>query len=94
MSLQAARETANLGTVDALAEAIQQADGVGAASPYRREAQQLMDTWSQQIFQASVSQAASDVSGAIATAQKIPPGTAAFPQAQRQIQFWRRRLGR
>lgn len=93
MSLQAARESANLGTVDALAEAIRRADGVGISSPFRREAQQLMDVWSQLILQASISQAGTDVSGAIATAQKIPMGTAAYEQAQLQIQTWRRSLG-
>lgn len=92
-SLRSARETANQGTVDALVDAIGRANGVAVASPFRREAQQMMDMWSQQILQTALSQAATDMSGAIATAQKIPPGTEAHAQAQLQIQAWQRQLG-
>lgn len=92
-SLRSARETANQGTVDALVDAIGRANAVAVASPFRREAQQMMDMWSQQILQTALSQAATDMSGAIATAQKIPPGTEAHAQAQLQIQAWQRQLG-
>ena len=92
LTLRDAQESAGLGTVDALAEAIRRADGVGIASPFRPQAQQLMDTWSQQIFQASISQSSADLAGAIETAQKIPLGTSAYEAAQRQIQAWRRGL--
>jgi hypothetical protein len=92
-SLRSAREIANQGTVDALADAIRRADGVAVASPFRREAEQMMNIWSQQILQAAISQSQTDVSGAIATAQKIPAGTEAHAQAQLQIQAWQRRLG-
>ncbi len=92
-SLAAAREASNGGTIDALAEAIRRADGVGLSSPLRREAEGLMNQWGQQMLQAAIRQSSADVSGAIATAQKIPPGTEAYAQAQLQIQAWRRSLG-
>lgn len=92
-SLKAAREASGGGTIDALAEAIRRADGVGISSPLRGEAEGLMNQWGQQMLQAAIQQANTDVSGAIATAQRIPPGTEAYAQAQLQIQAWRRSLG-
>lgn len=92
-SLTAAREAATGGTIDALAEAIRRADGVSVSSPLRREAEGLMNGWGQQMLQAAIRQSNTDVSGAIATAQRIPPGTEAYAQAQLQIQAWRRSLG-
>ena len=92
--LQQARTAANGGTLDALAEAIRLANGVPDASSLRREATQAIEQWSQQILQAAISQADTDVAGAIVTAQKIPPRTEAYATAQLQIQAWKKTIGR
>lgn len=92
--LQQARIAANGGTPDSLAEAIRLANGVPGASPLRGEATQAIEQWSQQILQAAISQADTDMAGAIVTAQKVPSRTEAYAQAQLQIDAWRRSLGR
>ena len=92
--LQQARIAANGGTPDSLAEAIRLANGVPGASPLRGEATQAIEQWSQQILQAAISQADTDLAGAIVTAQKIPPRTEAYAQARLQINAWKRTLGR
>jgi hypothetical protein len=93
-NLQAARDAANGGTPDALSQAIRLADGVPGASSLRAEANQAISQWSQQILQAAIAQADTDVLGAIATAQKIPPRTEAYAAAQLQIQAWKKTIGR
>ncbi|MCY7323465.1 MAG: type IV secretion system protein [Phormidesmis sp. CAN_BIN36] len=92
--LQQARTAANGGTLDSLAEAIRLANGVPGTSPLRGEATQAIEQWSQQILQAAISQADTDVAGAIVTAQKIPPRTEAYAPAQLQIEAWKRIIGR
>ncbi|KAM3103249.1 hypothetical protein ACKFKF_01755 [Phormidesmis sp. 146-12] len=93
-NLQAARDAANGGTPDALSQAIRLADGVPGTTSLRTEANQAITQWSQQILQAAIVQADTDVLGAIATAQKIPPRTEAYAAAQLQIQAWRKAIGR
>jgi len=93
-TLQAAKEAANGGTVDAVADAIRKADGVALSSPMRQEAQSLINQWSQQLLQTAMSQASSDPAGAIAIAQKIPLGTSAHDQAQTLIPLWQQGLRR
>ena len=93
-ALQDARAAANGGTVDSVVDAIRKADSVAIASPMRREAQSLIDQWSQQLLQTAMSQASADPAGAIAIAQKIPLGTNAHEQAQTLIPIWQKRLGR
>ena len=92
--LQQARTAANGGTPDSLVEAIRLASGVPGASPLRGEANQAIGQWSQQLLQAAISQSDTDLAGAIVTAQKIPPRTEAYAQAQLQIEAWKRNLGR
>ena len=92
--LQQAKITANGGTPDSLVEAIRLAGGVPGSSPQRSEADQAIGLWSQQILQAAIAQADTDMAGAIVTAQKIPPRTDAYAQAQLQIDAWKRILGR
>lgn len=92
--LQDARNIANGGTVDSVAEAIRKADGVALSSPMRQEAQSLMDQWSQQLLQTAMSQASGDPGRAIAIAQQIPMGTQAYDQAQSLIPLWQQGLRR
>ena len=92
--LEQARTAANSGTPDSLAEAIQLAGRVPGSSPQKVEADQAIGQWSQQILQAAISQADTDLAGAIVTAQKIPPRTQAYAEAQLQIEAWKRILGR
>ncbi len=92
--LQQAKIAANGGTPDSLVEAIRLANGVPGASPQRSEAEQAIGLWSQQILQAAISQADTDMGGAIVTAQKIPPRTNAYAQAQLQIAAWKKIVGR
>jgi hypothetical protein len=92
-SLQQARAMANIGTPEALAEAISAARNVPAASNLHVEANQAIDQWSQQILQTAVNQSAVDVPGAIAIAQKVPVGSGSYSQAQQQISQWRRLIG-
>jgi hypothetical protein len=69
--------------------AIAIANRVGASSTLRSEADEAIDQWSWQLLQIATDRAASDPAAAIAIAQKIPSGTAAYTQAQQQIQQWR-----
>lgn len=92
--LQDAKNIANGGTVDSVAEAIRKADGVAISSPMRQEAQSLMDQWSQQLLQTAMSQASADPGRAIAIAQQVPMGTNAYDQAQSLIQLWQQGLRR
>ncbi len=92
--LAQARTAANNGTPDSLVEAIRLAGRVPGSSPQKVEADQAIGQWSQQILQAAVSQADTDLPGAIATAQKIPPRTQAYAEAQLQLEAWKRILGR
>ncbi|GAP94144.1 hypothetical protein [Leptolyngbya sp. NIES-2104] len=92
--LQDAKNIANGGTVDSVAEAIRKADGVALSSPMRQEAQSLMDQWSQQLLQTAMSQASADPGRAIAIAQQVPMGTNAYDQAQSLIQLWQQGLRR
>lgn len=91
--LQDARRSANSGSPDALAAAIQLANQVSGISNFRSEADSAMDDWSRQILQIAESRAAYDPAGAIAIAQKIPQRTAAFDDAQQQIQTWKKLAG-
>ncbi len=92
--LTQARTAANNGTPDSLVEAIRLAGRVPESSSQKSEADQAIGQWSQQILQAAVSQADTDLAGAIVTAQKIPPRTQAYAEAQLQIEAWKRILGR
>jgi hypothetical protein len=93
LSLQDAQQAASGGTIDDYARAINLANGVPANSPRRSEADQYINQLSLQMLQAAVSQSSYDMQGAIASAQKIPPGSQGYNQAQVQIQVWRRTLG-
>ncbi|NDJ16500.1 chromosome segregation ATPase [Myxacorys almedinensis] len=92
-TLETARSAANGGTIDDYANAIRLADGVPETSAVRGQAQQFMDQLSQQMYLAARSQSDFDMLGAIASAEKIPPRTDAYAQAQQLIRSLRRSLG-
>lgn len=89
-ALQEARRLASTGSSDDLAKAIQQASQVSKDSRLRSEAEAVMNDWSRQLLQVAESRSNFDLLGAIAIAQKIPAGTAAYDDAQRQIQTWQK----
>ncbi|MBD2019130.1 chromosome segregation ATPase [Leptolyngbya sp. FACHB-36] len=92
-TLQEARRLANSGSTDALGSAIQLVNQVPSTSRLRSDADGLIEEWSRQLLQVAETRAGYDVPGAIAVAQKIPSRAAAFAEAQRQIQAWRKTIG-
>lgn len=91
--LQQARDMAGSGTPDGLIQAIGTVQSIPDSSPYRNEAINSVDQWSQQLVQAAQYQSEFDVTNAIAIAQRVPPGTAAYAQAQELIVKWRKSFG-
>ncbi len=91
--LDGARRTASAGTIDSYGDAIMQAQQIPSTSPARQQGDQYIEQLAQLLLQAAGNQADYDVQGAIASAQKIPPGSQAYSQAQLQIQSWRKSLG-
>jgi hypothetical protein len=92
-TLQQAYALANSGSPNALANAIQLANGISASSSLKTEASNAVNEWSQQLLQVAITQANSDVPGAIAIAEKIPARATTYTQAQQLIQTWKRLLG-
>ncbi len=90
--LQDAYTIADSGTVAGLVSAIQVANRVPANNSSRAEADQMINTWSNQLLTAAEAQAAADIQGAIAIAQSIPPRTEAYAAAQLRIQAWQQQL--
>jgi hypothetical protein len=58
------------------------------------EATMAIAQWSEQMLQMAREQASADLSGALAIAEKVPPGSSAYLDARQQISQWRRLLGR
>ncbi len=92
-NLQDARQFANTGSPDGLANAIQVANQIPTGSALRQDADNAINEWSTQLLQVARSQAAYDLPGAIAVAQKIPSHSSVYAQAQQDIQAWKRSLG-
>ncbi|MBW4542400.1 MAG: chromosome segregation ATPase [Myxacorys chilensis ATA2-1-KO14] len=92
-TLETARKAANGGTIDDYANAIRLADSVPATSSIRGQAQAFMNQLSQQMYVAARSQADFDMLGAIASAEKVPPGTDSYAQAQQLVRSLKRSLG-
>ncbi len=92
-NLQTARQLANSGSPDGLANAIRTADQVPADSALRSEADHAITEWSTQLLQVARSQAVYDLPGAIAIAQKIPSRSGIYAEAQQEIQAWKRAIG-
>lgn len=62
---------------------------IPADFPEHAVAQERISQWSQDILViARARAAAGDVSGAIAAAERVPPNTSAYDQAQQEIQGW------
>ena len=88
-NLQAARQLASSGDPAALASAIRMASQVTTTGDVQAEITASVNDWSWQLLQRARDQAnILDFAGAIATAQKIPAQTAAYAEAQTQIQTW------
>lgn len=92
-TLETARKAANGGTIDDYANAIRLADSVPSTSSIRGQAQQFMNQLSQQMYVAARNQADFDMLGAIASAEKVPPGTDSYAQAQLLIRSLKRSVG-
>ena len=92
-NLQNARQLANTGSSDGLANAISAANQVPANSALRTDADNAINEWSAQLLQVAKSQAVSDLPGAIAVAQKIPPRATVYAEAQQEIQTWKKAIG-
>ena len=89
---QEAQSLAIAATPDALAAAIQRADQIPASSALRIDAEAAINQWSQSILVLAQNQANYDLPSAIAIAQKVPPRTEAYAQAQLQITEWKKAL--
>jgi hypothetical protein len=85
-SLQDAYRAASLGNVNGLADAIRLAGQVPTNSSSRSEADRMRDTWSRELLRIANMQAVTNIENAIATAERIPSGTAAYSSAQNLIQ--------
>lgn len=92
-SLQVARQLANSGSPDGLANAIRMADQVPADSALRSDADNAINEWSVQLLQVAKSQSVYDVPGAIAVAQKIPSRAGVYAEAQQEILTWKKAIG-
>ena len=90
-TLMEAYNTANTGTPTMLVSAIQTANQVSASSPWRSEADRLIEFWSQQVLQIAQQTAPNDAATAIALARTIPPRTGSYAQAQLLIEQWQQR---
>jgi hypothetical protein len=92
-NLQNARQLANTGSPDGLANAIKAAAQVPSSSALRSDADNAINEWSTQLLQVAKSQAVYDVPGAIAVAQKIPSRSSVYAEAQQEIQIWKKAIG-
>lgn len=88
-NLQDARQLASVGNPVALANAIRVASQVTASGGIQSEINAAINEWSWQLLQLARDQAnALNMSGAIGIAQRIPSRSAAYAEAQAQIQAW------
>ncbi len=87
-----AYQTAQVGTVSALAEAVRLAQQVPQSSPQHAEASQALTRWSWDILRLAETEAFSNPSRAIAIAEAVPAQTEAYAQAQLRLREWRAAL--
>lgn len=90
--LQAAYQTANSGTAEALSAAIRIAREVPSGSKSRGEARTAIDQWSNQILSMAQDRSSYNLTEAIAIANMVPSGTQAYEIAQQQIRSWQKSL--
>lgn len=87
--LQDARQLASVGNPVALTNAIRVASQVQASGTVQAEINAAINEWSWQLLQLARDQAnALNIAGAIGIAQRIPSRSAAYAEAQAQIQTW------
>lgn len=86
--LQRANQIAQLGTANALIEAIQVAQQVPSSSPQKSAADEAISRWSWDVLSVAEQEAPFNPERAIELAAQIPEGTAAYAPAQLQIQEW------
>jgi soluble cytochrome b562 len=91
-NLDDAYSLASRGSVDGLTSAIAQVSSIPSSSPWKSEADRVIQQWSQQLYDLAVSLSSYDIAGAIAVAEKIPPYTSVYDRAQGEIQGWQKLL--
>lgn len=89
---QKAKQVADIGTPEALVQAIEFANRVSNRNSLRLDVNIAIDQWSQQLLQIARSQSEDDVAKAITTAKLIPRGSSAYTEAREQIRTWRQLL--
>lgn len=88
-NLQDARQLASAGNPIAIANAIRVASQVPTSGAIQTEINTAVNEWSWQLLQLARDQASTlNLAGAITIAQRIPPRSAAYAEAQAQIQTW------
>ncbi|MBD1874608.1 chromosome segregation ATPase [Nodosilinea sp. FACHB-131] len=90
--LQQAYQSAQLGTVGALVDAIRLAQQVPESSPQRAESTQALTRWSWDILRLAETEAVTNPSRAITLAEAVPAQTEAYAQAQLRLREWRAAL--
>jgi hypothetical protein len=91
-SWQKAKQVAEVGTPEALVQAMELANRVSNRNSLRLDVNIAIDQWSQQLLQIARSQSEDDVAKAIDTAKLIPRGSSAYTDAREQIRTWRQLL--
>lgn len=91
-SWQKAKQVADIGTPEALVQAIELANRVSNRNSLRLDVNIAIDQWSQQLLQIARSQSEDDVAKAITTAKLIPRSSSAYTDAREQIRTWRQLL--
>jgi hypothetical protein len=89
---QKAKQVADIGTPEALVQAIEFANRVSNRNSLRLDVNIAIDQWSQQLLQIARSQSEDDVAKAIDTAKLIPRGSGIYTEAREQIRTWRQLL--
>jgi len=87
-----AREVAQASTPEALVEAMHLANQVSNQSNLRTDANIAIDQWSEQLLDIARSQGQSNMETGIEIAKLVPRHTAAYNDAQKQIQVWQQSL--
>ncbi|MDB9487912.1 chromosome segregation ATPase [Dolichospermum circinale CS-1225] len=89
---QKAKQVAEVGTPEALVQAMELANRVSNRNSLRLDVNIAIDQWSQQLLQIARSQSEDDVAKAITTAKLIPRGSSVYTEAREQIRTWRQLL--
>ncbi len=91
-SWQKAKQVAEIGTPEALVQAIELANRVSNRNTLRLDVNIAIDQWSQQLLQIARSQSENDVAKAIDTAKLIPRSSGIYTEAREEIRTWRQLL--